>query len=91
MTNVPDRIREAWADVYRLFDVSYGMDGSEQAWEQYWNRVNELIQKYGDEIPLLFVLEGTAKMIEFFVKIREKPKNESLPWRADEDYPYPKE
>ena len=90
MTNVPDKIREAWADIYRLFDVSYGMDGSEEAWDQYWSQATELIQKYGDEIPLLFVLEGTATMIEFFVKQREKPKNKSLLWNADEDYPYPK-
>ena len=28
VTNVPQTIRDAWADVYRLFDVSYNMNGS---------------------------------------------------------------
>jgi len=90
MTNVPEDIRNAWADVYRLFDVSYTMDGSEGAWIQYWEKANTMIQKYGDDIPLLEILEAVAHMLEHYVKKREK-KNESLPWKADEPYPYPKE
>lgn len=89
MTNVPEKIREAWADVYRLFDVSYQMDGSQEAWIQYWNKANKLVQKYGDEIPLLELLESVANMIAKFCKDRET--NSSLTWDKDEDYPYPKE
>ena len=91
MTNVPQKIRDAWADIYRLFDISYSMDGSEQAWIDYWNKANAIIQKYGDDIPLIDVCESVAHMIEHFVKQREKPVNESLPWKKDEDYPYPQE
>jgi len=88
MTNVPEKIREAWADVYRLFDVSYQMNGSEKAWIEYWDKANKLIQKYGDEIPLLELLESVANMIAKFCKDRET--NSSLTWDKDEDYPYPK-
>ena len=88
MTNVPDKIREAWADVYRLFDVSYQMDGTPLAWIQYWDKANKLVQKYGDDIPLLELLEAVAHMIAKFCEGREK--NSSLMWDKDEDYPYPK-
>ena len=88
MTNVPNDIRNAWADVYKLFDVSYGMDGSPGAWEKYWNTATELVKQYGDEIPLLELFEATAHMLEIFVKRRETG-NKTLYWRADEDYPYP--
>lgn len=90
MTNVPQTIRDAWADVYKLFDISYNMDGSEDAWVQYWKQANELIQKYGDEVPLLEMLEQVAHMLEIFVA-RRKTGNSILYWDKDEDYPYPKE
>ena len=91
MTNVPSTIRNAWADAYKLFDISYGMDGREEAWKKYWDTANELTKKYGDEIPMLEMFEAIAHMIEHFVKQREKPKNESLLWQANEPYPYPRE
>lgn len=90
MTNVPDKIREAWADVYKLFDISYNMDGSEDAWIQYWNRANQLIQKYGDEVPLLEMLEQVAHLLEIFIA-RRKTGNSILYWGNGEPYPYPKE
>ena len=90
MTNVPENIREAWKEVYVLFDVTYNMDGSEQAWIEYWDKANKLIQKYGEEVPLLELLEQVAHMIEIFVE-RRKTGNTSLYWGKDEPYPYPKE
>ena len=90
MTNVPAKIREAWKDVYVLFDTSYNMDGSEQAWIDYWDKANKLIIKYGDEIPLLELLEQVAHMIEIFVKRRETANN-TLYWGSHEPYPYPKD
>lgn len=90
MTNVPQTIREAWADVYKLFDLNYNMDGSEEAWIQYWKQANELIQKYGDEVPLLEMLEEVAHLLEIFVA-RRKTGNSVLYWGKDEHYPHPKE
>jgi len=87
MTNVPENIREAWADVYRLFDVSYNMDGSTEAWIRFWDVGNKLIQKYGNDIPVMELLEGTAHALEDITKRRNK--NETLTWDKDEDYPHP--
>ena len=94
MTNVPQPIRDAWADVYTLFDVSFKMSNDDRDWQDYWGRANELVKKYGDDIPLLEMFTAVAHMLEHFIKQREKPKekpNESLPWKPDEDYPYPKD
>lgn len=89
MTNVPQTIREAWADVYKLFDLNYNMDGSDEAWILYWKQANELIQKYGDEIPLLEMFEEVAHLLEIFVA-RRKTGNSTLYWGKDEHYPYPR-
>ena len=86
MTNVPEDIRTALADAYKLFDVSFRMAGTDEDWQKYWEKACELIKKYGDEIPLLVLFEGYAKVIEKAVKRRE---NHSLEWKAGEDYPYP--
>ena len=88
MTNVPEKIREAWKDVYVLFDTSYSMDGSDEAWKQYWDKANKLVAKYGDEVPLLELLEQVAHMIEIFVA-RRKTGNPILYWGKGEDYPHP--
>lgn len=90
MTNVPENIREAWKEVYILFDTSYGMNGSKEEWIAYWEKANKLIQKYGDEIPLLEMTTALAHMIECFCNQR-KTGNKSLLWCEDEDYPHPKE
>ena len=89
MTNVPKEIRNAWADVYKLFDISFNIDGSEEAWKQYWERANQVIQKYGDEIPLLEITVAIAHMLQCFINQR-KTGNKSITWNKDEDYPHPR-
>ena len=76
MTNVPEPIRNAWKDLYILFDRHYSMDGSEEQWEKYWLEAMELIKKH-DGIPLLDLIEATAKQIEAFVKQRNE-QNKSV-------------
>ena len=90
MTNVPENIRQCWKELYILFDTNYNMDGSDAAWEQYWNTVADMIKKYGDDVPLLGVAEAIAHMIECFLNQR-KTGNQSLVWAKDEEYPHPKE
>ena len=90
MTNVPEKIREAWKEVYVLFDTSYDMRNTQQEWIDYWDRANKLVQKYGDDIPLLELLIAVSHMLEKFNAIRGYG-DVSLEWKADEDYPYPKE
>ena len=89
MTNVPETIRDALADAYKLFDVNYLMKGTDTDWEQYWKRANELIQKYGDNVPMLQLLEAYAGVIECAINER-KTENKSLMWDKNEDYPHPK-
>ena len=89
MTNVPQEIRDALADAYRLFDVSFLMTGTEEEWKLYWDKANKLIQKYGDEIPLLRLLEAYAGIIESRLN-EQKTDNKSLMWGKDEDYPHPR-
>ena len=90
MTNVPKEIRDAWTDIYKLFDIHYCMDGSEEAWIQYWNHANQLIQKYDDDIPLLEMCEAIAHMIEYCSNVKKKD-NKILSWHKDEDYPHPRQ
>ena len=89
MTNVPQEIRDALADAYRLFDVSFLMTGTEEEWKQYWDKANKLIQKYGDDIPLLRLLEAYAGIIGSRLN-EQKTDNKSLLWGKDEDYPHPR-
>lgn len=85
MTNVPDEIRTALADVYKVFDISFTMTGTEADWIAYWDKANKLVQKYGDRIPLLQLLEGYAEIIQHC-----KVGNQSLMWEKDKPYPYPR-
>ncbi|MBP5442259.1 MAG: hypothetical protein J6Y60_03380 [Treponema sp.] len=89
MTNVPDYIREAWKDIYILFDSNFAMDGSEDAWEKFWLAGCELIKKHGDNVPLMEIIEAIAHMLESFVNER-KTGNKTLLWDKDEDYPHPR-
>lgn len=85
MTNVPDDIRSALADAYKVFDISFTMKGTEQDWIEYWNKANNLVKRYGDRIPLLQLMEGYAQIIQDC-----SVGNQSLKWDKDEEYPYPK-
>lgn len=73
MTNVPDRIREFWKDVYVLFDKNFLMDVSKQeSWEQYWLDACEIIKKY-EEIPsIIDLLSVISEMISKFAAGRKK-------------------
>lgn len=46
MTNVPQKIRDMWTDLYKLFDVHYTMDGTQAAWENFWNDAKDLYAKH---------------------------------------------
>ena len=48
-----------------------------------------MIQEYGDDIPLLNLFVGYASLLQAVFNAR-KPKNDTLTWDKDEDYPYPK-
>ena len=89
MTNVPDEIRTALADAYKLFDISFKMEGTQEEWEKYWQHGTELVKKYGDDIPVLNLVEAYAKIIECQIIFRQTG-NKTLMWEKDEEYPHPR-
>lgn len=46
MTNVPDRVRNMWTDLYKLFDSNWKMENTEGNWERFWEAGKELIDKH---------------------------------------------
>ena len=47
MTNVPQNIREMWTDLYKLFDMNYLMEGTDDDWKRFYLKGKELFEKYG--------------------------------------------
>ena len=71
MTNVPDTIREMWADLYRLFDSSYLMHNTPDAWNAYWDKAKDIYEKYGKSTHVLEFTALISKMIEDKMKHNE--------------------
>lgn len=46
MTNVPNDLREMWADIYRLFDINYKMPNTDKAWQTLCEQSVALYIKY---------------------------------------------
>ena len=64
MTNVPDNLREMWADIYRLFDINYKMENNETAWTKFWNQATAIGNKYGNNKRLIEMVTIVSEMIE---------------------------
>ena len=66
MTNVPNEIREMWADVYRLFDVNYNMENNADSWKKFWDQAEVIRQKY-DPYQVGALLLVVSDMIEYHI------------------------
>lgn len=66
MTNVPNEIREMWADVYKLFDLNYNIPNTAEAWSKFWNQAEEIRQKY-DNPHLGVMIIVVSEMIEYHI------------------------
>lgn len=64
MTNVPNEIREMWADVYRLYDVNYTMPHSPVAWQEYWKQVEALTKKHGNSWEFTKMIILVTELLE---------------------------
>lgn len=64
MTNVPNNIREIWADVYRLYDVNYDMPKSPTAWQDYWQQVEAITKKHGSSWELTKMIVLVTELLE---------------------------
>ena len=66
MTNVPQELRDLWADVYRLFDLNYNMKNDAESWRKFWEQADQIKQKY-DNPHLGTLLIVVSDMIEYHV------------------------
>lgn len=56
MTNVPNDIREMWADVYRLFDLNYNMKNDAESWQKFWEQAEQLNKKHNNYYLMALVM-----------------------------------
>jgi len=63
MTNVPNEIREMWAEIYRLFDRNYLMPNTEDAWNKFWEQAMDIHKKYPKQYHLFKMLTVVGDMI----------------------------
>ena len=68
MTNVPDNLREMWADIYKLFDLNYKMENTSQAWNKYWDQVEQLLKKHNRYPYVMDLARIVSEMIEYRMK-----------------------
>ena len=68
MTNVPNNLREMWADFYRLFDMYYLLKNTEAEWNQYWAAAVSLYNKYGKSERVMDMLTLISEMISDRIK-----------------------
>lgn len=73
MTNVPNDLREMWADVYKLFDRNYLMQNSEASWNEFWKQAMAIKAKYPEQDRLFKLLTIVGDMIGDRMKAEEKP------------------
>ena len=65
MTNVPNNLREMWADVYRLFDMNYNMKNDEESWKKFWDQATQIVEKYKHDCGYInSMISLVAYMIE---------------------------
>ena len=67
MTNVPNEIREMWADVYKLFDLNYNLPNTAEAWSRFWEQAEQIRQKYPENPHLGAMIIVVSEMIEYNV------------------------
>ena len=79
MTNVPEKIREMWADVYKLFDINYRMQNDMESWNRFWKQATEIWNKYGSTQILLKLIDTVALMIEDRMKKESIEPNDPRP------------
>lgn len=73
MTNVPDRVRNLWKDLYVLFDKNFLMDVSNQEnWDRFWEEGVEIVKRYNEIPGIIDMLSVISTMISTMAAGREK-------------------
>lgn len=63
MTNVPQELRDMWADLYRLFDINYLMPNTPEAWNKFWEQAMQLKIKHKDPPHFIEIVITISDMI----------------------------
>ena len=72
MTNVPERIREMWREVYVLFDKHFLMDASKQeSWDAFWEDAHPLVAKYQDIDSFIELIGVVSELLYKFYARRK--------------------
>lgn len=73
MTNVPDRVRNLWKELYVLFDKNFLMDVSNQEnWDRFWEEGVEIVKRYNEIPGIIDMLSVISTMISTMAAGREK-------------------
>ena len=75
MTNVPQRLRDLWSDIYILCDRNYLMPNTQEAWDSFWQQAMQIQSKYENEFLYLFkMFDVVSTIIESRIKKEEADK-----------------
>lgn len=89
MTNVPQRIRDLWTDMYVLFDRNYLMPNTREAWDSFWKQAGAVGEKYKGCPYLAKMFDIVILMIEDRMKaeagVVEQKKEETPPPPIQQD------
>jgi len=64
MTNVPQKIRNLWTDMYVLFDKNYLMANTEESWGSFWEQAGAVIKKYPQCPYIMKMIDVVTTIIE---------------------------
>lgn len=76
MTNVPQNLRDMWADIYRLFDVHYPMQNTKDDWDLFWSDAQKLYDKYERNKIVISLVIVASEIIEDRMKSEERQNAE---------------
>lgn len=72
MTNVPDKLRDMWTDLYKLFDIHYKMENTTEAWAVFLDRAKQVWEKHDRNPRLMSMINIVIDMIGDRIKEDEK-------------------
>ena len=79
MTNVPQRVRDLWTDVYVLLDRNYLMENNKDSWDSFWQQATEIGEKYKGCPYLIQMFDVVSSMISDRMKRESGQADEKKP------------
>jgi len=88
MTNLPNDLREMWADIYRAFDECYGIANKDERWERFHELITRVKEKHNYN-AMSILINAVYDLLEETCDKSHKTGDRTLYWGKGEDYPYP--